>query len=644
MPIKGIEDILFDIYVRLPFLEGISYTKNVNRKESLKLVQQYRSGFTGLVIKEVFRTPDSKQLLKDILKLVVPYCGNKVTEDRVLSLTPYSNADKLNERISFLNQIFTAIESDEQIYSEAKDILRNVKLITIKPSSSFVIAVSSEELKQSLLNLSKGLKIEVFDKKDITELSKSKDLLICIGFGEVKGCISLKESFELYELVPDRFVEVFESFKNILEAYCSIRRIFEEKEITLESFFGHVEDAANIVGLLEDMEIDRLDLASIIEEAEVEINESIENMRESGANAEEYRRLVSDVIGRLGSKLGLDEKSLSALANDALENARTPFSFSTYKVNQIVEGLKKSESKALYMEYLRISRELSKYLDMLGKIAEELYEFDLILSLFTFKKEYQLYFPKIIEGGIGFVGGKNIFLVQDELKGNIKIQKIDYSIGSTELKIFGANTTNIVLLTGANSGGKTTLLMTVAQVVTLSILGLPVPADKAEVPIISIYLFRRRTVKKIGSLEHALRSTIPILARREKKLILMDEFEALTEPKAIARIVAAFLNNLPKQSLALFVTHLAGDTIPYLKINFRADGIEATGIDDEGNLLVDRQPSFNRLGTSSPELIIEKLKKAARSKKVAKTYTEMLTLLRHLREARSSSYCNTIST
>jgi len=635
MPLKGVEDILFDIYVRLPFLEGILYVRNIERRAALKLVQEYRSGSTGLGVKDIFKTVDSKQFMKDILKLFIPYCGNKITENRLLSLTPYSDTGKLNERIAFLNKMFDTIESNRELFSKAKEVLKNVKLATVKPSSGSVIAVSSEEVKRSISNLSKGLKIEVVSKKDISELSKGRDLLICIGFGEVKGGIYLQDSFELYELVPDRFVGIFESFRSILEAYQLIGNMFKEKGLVLTGLFGKVEDASSIINLLGSIEVDRIDPRSAIEVTELEINGVIENMMKSHAGTEEYRSLVSDIIERLSSKLGLGEKSLSTLVKDALENARAPFSFSTYVVNKIVEELKRSKAEASYREYIRVSRELSKYVGMLGKISEELYEFDLVISIYEFKKDYRLTFPKIIEGGIGFIGGRNIFLVQDELRGNFKIQKVNYSIGSTGLEIFGANTTNIVLLTGANSGGKTTLLTTVAQVATLSVLGLPVPVDKVEAPIISVYLFRRRTVRKIGSLEHALKSTIPILAKREKKLILMDEFEALTEPKAIARIVAVFLNNLPKQSLALFVTHLAGDMIPYLKTNFRVDGIEATGINAEGNLMVDRQPTFNRLGTSSPELIVQKLQKTTRSKRVAKTYGEMLELLRHLRGGRS---------
>ena len=39
----------------------------------------------------------------------------------------------------------------------------------------------------------------------------------------------------------------------------------------------------------------------------------------------------------------------------------------------------------------------------------------------------------------------------------------------------------------------------------------------------------------------------------------------------------------------------------------RIDGIEAKGLDDDLNLIVERQPSFCTIGRSTPELIVEKL-------------------------------------
>jgi len=171
------------------------------------------------------------------------------------------------------------------------------------------------------------------------------------------------------------------------------------------------------------------------------------------------------------------------------------------------------------------------------------------------------------------------------------------------------------------------LLETMALIHILTLLGLPVPAERADVPLIPLYLFRRRTVRKVGSLEYAIRVLRPIMTKHQPKVLLMDEFEALTEPGALGRIVASILNDLPKGSLTLFVTHLAREILPHLKTPVRVDGIEAKGIDDQGNLIVDRQPIFNHLGTSTPHLIISRLSKRAKSKGLQKVYQDMISLL-----------------
>ena len=126
-------------------------------------------------------------------------------------------------------------------------------------------------------------------------------------------------------------------------------------------------------------------------------------------------------------------------------------------------------------------------------------------------------------------------------------------------------------------------------------------------------MFRRRVTRKIGSLEQALSSLIPVFADRHRKLVLMDEFEALTEPGAAGRILAGIMNAVATgSSFLLLVTHLARETLPHVKLPIRVDGIEAEGLDSEGELIVDRQPKFNHIGSSTPKLIIMKLSKTAK--------------------------------
>lgn len=66
-------------------------------------------------------------------------------------------------------------------------------------------------------------------------------------------------------------------------------------------------------------------------------------------------------------------------------------------------------------------------------------------------------------------------------------------------------------------------------------------------------------------------------------------------------------------SLLLLVTHLARETLPHVRLPIRVDGIEAEGLDKDGELIVDRQPKFNHIGSSTPKLIIMKLSKSAKT-------------------------------
>ena len=241
-------------------------------------------------------------------------------------------------------------------------------------------------------------------------------------------------------------------------------------------------------------------------------------------------------------------------------------------------------------------------------------------------EKYSLTIPEIGSEGIGFINGQNLFLLKEQSEGRSrKVQPVSYSLGKTQSLEAVAPPQNVSMLTGANSGGKTTLLTTLATIHILTLLALPVPSEKAEVTPMPIYLFRRRMTKKIGSLEQALSSLIPVFADRHRKLILMDEFEALTEPGAAGRIIATIMNrSATSSSLLLLVTHLARETIPHVKLPIRIDGIEAEGLDEHGELAVNRQPKFGHIGSSTPKFIVKKLSKATRKKRVKALYEEVL--------------------
>jgi dsDNA-specific endonuclease/ATPase MutS2 len=139
-------------------------------------------------------------------------------------------------------------------------------------------------------------------------------------------------------------------------------------------------------------------------------------------------------------------------------------------------------------------------------------------------------------------------------------------------------------------------------------MGLPVPADSAEVHVVERIVFHRRHASfNAGVLESTLRSVVPPLTDTGRTLMLVDEFEAITEPGSAANLLHGLVTlTVEKEALGVFVTHLADDLEP-LPSEARTDGIFAEGLTPDLDLEVDYQPQFETVGRSTPEFIVSRL-------------------------------------
>jgi dsDNA-specific endonuclease/ATPase MutS2 len=101
----------------------------------------------------------------------------------------------------------------------------------------------------------------------------------------------------------------------------------------------------------------------------------------------------------------------------------------------------------------------------------------------------------------------------------------------------------------------------------------------------------------------------------EKTLILADEIEAVTEPGVAGKIVSATADYfIGKGCFLIIATHLGQDIQKVLPSKTRIDGIEAKGLDENFNLIVDHNPVLGRLAHSTPELIVEKMASSDKTK------------------------------
>lgn len=304
------------------------------------------------------------------------------------------------------------------------------------------------------------------------------------------------------------------------------------------------------------------------------------------------------------------------------------------KINEeILEKLRRHLKKKLairsYELKTRLASALSPHKDHVVMAARRFFELDFALMLGKFIDTYQMTFPTLKNdpSGIKLDGLKNLFLQKLELEGKLVLEPVSYSLGEIGTIQGVVNGERICILSGANSGGKTTLLVAVAQAVILGQMGLAVPASHAEIGVFDeLHFFKKATGEAdAGAFESTLRTLTGMVLKKTRKLVLADEMESISEPGASARVISAFLDMLyqSEDSCGLFVSHLANEIAEHCKNPVRIDGIEAKGLDQNLNLIVDRSPKFNYYARSTPQLIVERLQKLSTGRET-EIYSEIL--------------------
>ncbi len=242
------------------------------------------------------------------------------------------------------------------------------------------------------------------------------------------------------------------------------------------------------------------------------------------------------------------------------------------------------------------ARGLQDKRDEAAALIHALMEFDYAYALGRFVLAENLTFPEItLEPCLSFEEGRHLFLERPD--------PVSYSLGE------GEHPEKVALLSGVNSGGKTTLLDLISQIVILGHMGLPVPARACRLSIFEefYYFSKSRGTLSAGAFETAMKK-FAVVENEKQKIVLADELESITEPGASARIIACMLDELNRRGcVAVFVSHLAEDIRRFVETPVRVDGIEAEGLDENNNLCVCRSPRYNYLAKSTPELILDRL-------------------------------------
>ncbi|MFB6177023.1 MAG: helix-hairpin-helix domain-containing protein [Halobaculum sp.] len=352
---------------------------------------------------------------------------------------------------------------------------------------------------------------------------------------------------------------------------------------------------------------DRLDRLRDLLDAAADLRDSaldvVEQVRSRGArDADAFQ---SAAVEYVATETGLGTAEIRAVAP---EQARDAADFVGETLRALVDDLDEDVAE----REATVREELREAVDAAGTDVEAAVaavdDIAFRLSLARFATEYDLTRPTLGGDGLAVTDARNLTLSGE-------VQPITYAIGDHDVDTVPADANtgvpsdaNVSVLTGANSGGKTTLLETLCQVTLLAAMGLPVPAESAEVGDFDSVVFHRRHASfNAGVLESTLRSIVPPLSGEGRTLMLVDEFEAITEPGRAADLLNGLVElTVDRGAFGVYVTHLAEDLSP-LPDAARIDGIFAEGLTEDLDLRVDYQPRFGTLGKSTPEFIVSRL-------------------------------------
>lgn len=607
---------------RIAEVEGISV------KRALALAREYNGAEATFLA-----TSEAEKLHGQLIASMQRFASNSASSSRMQMLMPLHQIDERRERC---RQMLSFSQEANDAFVHLRTLFKNLSY-TRRPTQRYERVIVSQHEHPEWESYVRILTPSAQESwKDYT-VFKTVTWIGKNGPDELPpGWLVLPESGRSDVMIPEYTLDWFTNNRKTLKVLLDlIQWRSEEKEVlhpALEAIFQEtngLEQLASIFSMIEDsgdvetMELVRDGLWSTAKKLEEQLNQRIAAEMESVT----LDLSGSDMLEALADAATFQRKLASAtedVMNEILEKGRTEFSlyleagglkapFDLYSSNwpvklnrgaldKINDELERRINDGKNDHLLRLATKLADLKPLCETAIQRLIEHDMWYSIASWAMHYNATLPELVQHGIWFEQGTHLFIEGD-------VQPVNYGLGLAAPK---GDRQSIALLTGANSGGKTTLLELVAHVAILAHMGLPVPAQHAEVGRVEALhvLAKSGGTQSAGALETTLVDLANVVSNAQPKLILADELEAITEPGAGARIIAGMLRAAQQQanSSMVLVTHLAPAILDaYGEDDLRIDGIEAKGLDEHLELIVDRTPKRNCLARSTPELIVRRL-------------------------------------
>ncbi len=655
-------------------------------RRAVRLSRAALAAALGVEADEVFGSKDAEDIYERYLELVARYASSQPGRDRLYTLFPLPcrALDKSPWRmlaLTLLPKLLSYGKDKLEKLSQALQTLKWPRRPRLRVRRVLAIVGGVEPSREELARVS-GL-VEVVRLESTAELARlveEHELVLVYGvdYGLPLGAVPVYE-LSVGEVAPELVVAFFEENLGILEALVKVYDVLGTEANELLEVVGFRLPGVDVKVVYElasrytregpregvDAEYDRLrrilrKLEDVVADVEVwastEARRRLEQLRIELSAAEllrllekvgegvleypeevyrVYEEVAEEATRKLVEELELASDEAGILADLFPREPRLPVEADRSRVEELSRLLHRKLAVRRHLLLVEAATKLERYQQLVYDAAEALSVLDALVAMARFALDVGGGVAEVSRDylGVCFVDGVEARLA---LSLRDKAQRVTYIAGVAPFMPDNVKGERVILLTGANSGGKTTLLHTIAEIVLAAQAGLPVPARRAWVGCFDrVYFFPKPPgMLGAGALEQTLKSLAEAVASRVRKLVLVDELEAITEAHAAARIIAGLASHLARDgdAVAVIVSHLAQEIVSAIPEKergmVRVDGIEARGLDENYNLIVDRQPRYYHLARSTPELVVLRLLRTARRRPEKDFYQEILDLLK----------------
>jgi dsDNA-specific endonuclease/ATPase MutS2 len=613
---------------------AIARAPGVNEARAARIARgaiRRRHGDDGRVL----ATDRAREVYREAIDLLRERTVTDYAAKRLETFYPSSSASRIEEAQAFVEAAM-AREPDPAVREALAGVEPLADPPTVRVRDRCLATADAETLARAESAVPELSVETVENARDVSELARSYATVIVLDeeFAglDVEGDVHVRpDALEApSETVPERLLSFFAANRERLEAAAAVHEAADRsaaaKPEALRDALARLDDDGTIVG---DEELERLTAAVDDLDAAVSTAESVADDRlreairerdvtiegtdflslvEQGARvdslldrelADEYDDAMARAREHLADALRLEPEEAELAERVFGDDPSFPVDHDETAVSRLSTELAAARDRRAARLKAELASDLGDLREPVEALVRDALELDVELAIARFARDFDCVMPEVVgpdsggEKGFRIEGGRSPLLDVD----SADVEPIDYAVSGA------------TLLSGVNSGGKTSTLDLVALVVVLAQMGMPVPAESATVERFEEihYYAKSQGTLDAGAFEATLRDFGDLVEGADGRLVLVDELESITEPGASAKIIAGILEALSAQdATAVFVSHLAREIRDAADFDVAVDGIEAAGLVD-GELRVNRSPRKGHLARSTPELIVEKL-------------------------------------